>query len=286
MTTRRIFRDVPAGRRWAYLGAALGAAVSIAANVAHSYVPPPRAGNHWSPPAGSVVGAVFWPIILFVVIETFARNPAVNGWWLALKVLGLVPVAIVAAVVSYSHMSGLLASFLIEDDFTVKFGPLAVDGLMVMATGMLIMTSPRPASKDEQHEAVPAGVEQPAPAAASAPTPAPAPAPVEPEPAEGPVEPAAAPPAAPTPSRRRTRTTPAGVPGRRRTTGGAADLRRHEAAWRVVHGGESLRQVARDLVVSPSAVKNWADAGRAGRLAMVKPAESAPLHLVETAVRP
>jgi hypothetical protein len=285
MTTRRIFRDVPAGRRWAYLGAALGAAVSIAANVAHSYVPPPRADDHWSPPAGSVVGAVFWPIILFVVIETFARNPAANGWWLALKVLGLVPVAIVAAVVSYSHMSGLLASFLIEDDFTIRFGPLAVDGLMVMATGMLIMTSPRPASKDEQHEAVPDGVEQPAPAAASAPTPAPTPVPVEPEPADDPVEPAAAPPVAPTPARRRTRTAPAGVPGRRRTTGGAPDPRRGEAAWRVVHGGESLRRVARDLVVSPSAVKNWADAGRAGKFEMVEPAESVPLHLVETAAR-
>ena len=28
------------GRRWAYIGAALGGTVSIAANIAHSYVPP------------------------------------------------------------------------------------------------------------------------------------------------------------------------------------------------------------------------------------------------------
>ena len=31
------------GRGWAYIGAALGGTVSIAANVAHSYVPPPDA---------------------------------------------------------------------------------------------------------------------------------------------------------------------------------------------------------------------------------------------------
>ena len=32
------------GRRWAYIGAALGGTVSIAANIAHSYVPPRAAG--------------------------------------------------------------------------------------------------------------------------------------------------------------------------------------------------------------------------------------------------
>ena len=37
------------GRRWAYLGAALGGTVSIAANIAHSYVPPTDAGAGWSP---------------------------------------------------------------------------------------------------------------------------------------------------------------------------------------------------------------------------------------------
>src|SRR3954464_1236053 len=98
------------GRAWAYLGALLGGAVSIAANVAHSYVPPsgtdPRA---WAPHGGAVVGAVFWPVALFVAVEIFARV----GWppghrWVVLRFGGLLPVALVAAVVSYRHLSGLL----------------------------------------------------------------------------------------------------------------------------------------------------------------------------------
>jgi hypothetical protein len=46
-------------------------------------------------------------------------------------------VALVAAFVSYRHLSGLLEHWS-EDGATVAFGPLAVDGLMVMATGALI----------------------------------------------------------------------------------------------------------------------------------------------------
>lgn len=133
--------DTPTGRGWAYTGAVLGGVVSIAANVAHSYVPPPHAGEAWAPNGGAVIGAIFWPVALFVVIEIFARI----AWpearrWAALRWLGLVPVAVVAAVVSYRHMSGLLA-FYGDDGLTAVIGPLAVDGLMVMATGALIATS-------------------------------------------------------------------------------------------------------------------------------------------------
>jgi hypothetical protein len=47
--------------------------------------------------------------------------------------------------VSYRHLSGLLA-FYGEDGLTVAIGPLAVDGLMVMATGALIATGARRAA--------------------------------------------------------------------------------------------------------------------------------------------
>jgi hypothetical protein len=129
------------GRRWAYAGALLGGAVSIAANVAHSYVPPAGAPADWSPHLGAVVGAVFWPVALFVAIEILARVAWPDGRrWVVLRFGGLLPVAAVAAVVSYRHLSGLLA-FYREDGLTVAVGPLAVDGLMVMATGALIATS-------------------------------------------------------------------------------------------------------------------------------------------------
>jgi hypothetical protein len=131
-----------AGRSWAYLGALVGAGVSVAANVAHSYVPPAGAAPGWSPHTGAVVGAVFWPVALLVAIEVLARVawPA-GGRWLLVRFGGLGPVATVAAVVSYRHLSGLL-SFYGEDAITATVGPLAVDGLMVMATGALLATRP------------------------------------------------------------------------------------------------------------------------------------------------
>lgn len=129
------------GRGWAYLGALLGAGVSVAANVAHSYVPPSDAGPSWSPHAGAVVGAVFWPVALLVAIEDLARVPWPSAArWAVIRLGGLGPVAIVAAVVSYRHLSGLLAYYG-EDGITSTVGPLAVDGLMVMATGALLATT-------------------------------------------------------------------------------------------------------------------------------------------------
>lgn len=129
------------GRGWAYIGLSVGGTVSVAANVAHSYVPPTGAEVGWSPPAGSVIGAVFWPVALFVAVEILARiNWPVGKRWVVLRYAGLLPVALVAAVVSYQHLSGLL-SYYREEKLTSIVGPLAVDGLMVMATGALIATS-------------------------------------------------------------------------------------------------------------------------------------------------
>ncbi|WP_239159896.1 hypothetical protein [Virgisporangium ochraceum] len=131
------------GRGWAYIGATLGGAVSVAANVAHSYVPPADARPGWSPETGAVISAVFWPVALFAAVEILARVPwPAGGRWLAARFLGLLPVALVAAFVSYRHLSGLLAHYG-EDRLTVAVGPLAVDGLMVMATAALIATATR-----------------------------------------------------------------------------------------------------------------------------------------------
>ncbi|MFG1605876.1 DUF2637 domain-containing protein [Actinoplanes sp. NPDC049265] len=131
------------GRGWAYIGAALGGTVSIAANVAHSYVPPADVPVDWTPQTGAVVGAIFWPVALFVATEILARVAWPSGRrWTALRLGGLLPVALVAAFVSYKHLAGLL-HFYGEDTLTAMLGPLAVDGLMVMATGALLATARR-----------------------------------------------------------------------------------------------------------------------------------------------
>jgi hypothetical protein len=130
------------GRGWAYAGILLGGGASVTANIAHSFVPPTHAGPDWTPPVGAVAGATFWPIALFVAVEILARTPWPTGTrWAALRYVGLLPVASVAAVVSYRHLSGLLG-FYGEEPLTATLGPLAVDGLMVMATGALLATAP------------------------------------------------------------------------------------------------------------------------------------------------
>jgi hypothetical protein len=125
---------LPTGRGWAYTGAILGGLVSVTANIAHALIPQ-------NPHTGSVVVAAFWPVSLFVAIEILSRVQWPRGFgWAFLRFGGLSAVAVFAAVVSYRHLSGLL-TYYGEDTITATFGPLAVDGLMVMATGALIATS-------------------------------------------------------------------------------------------------------------------------------------------------
>jgi hypothetical protein len=140
-----------------------GIAVSIAANIAHSFVPPgadelARLGvtaADYRPHGGAVALAVFWPVALLIGIEVVARTPWRQqlGWnWETVARLGLVPVAAVAAMVSYLHLSGLLL-FYGEGDATSYVGPAAIDGLMILCSGALIATAgrrrePEPAEED------------------------------------------------------------------------------------------------------------------------------------------
>ncbi len=128
-------------RFWAYAGTILGGVVSVAANVAHSFIVPAGAPQGWHPEPGAVVGAMAWPFFLFVAVEILARYAFPQGfWWAVLRFCGLIPVALVAAFVSYRHLSGLLTHYG-EDPLVSLVGPLAVDGLMVMATGALLATN-------------------------------------------------------------------------------------------------------------------------------------------------
>ncbi len=186
------------GRAWAYTGASLGGAVSIAANVAHSFIPPANAAPSWSPEPGAVVGAIVWPVFLFVAVEILARVAWPTGLtWQAIRWAGMLPVAAVAALVSYRHLSGLLA-FYGEEPIVCVLGPLAVDGLMVMATGAILATgqpthttsttaadtrpAPTPPAVPTPHPATPASTDDTFLAEpVSSPAPAPLPEPGRPE---------------------------------------------------------------------------------------------------------
>ena len=129
------------GRTWAKGGATAGAAISVAANIAHSYIPPAGAPAEWSPKFGAVLSAVIWPVALFVAIEVLARSEWPSRWyWWLIRVGGLLPIIAVAAVVSYQHLSGLLRYYG-EGQFTQTFGPVAIDGLMVICTAALVASA-------------------------------------------------------------------------------------------------------------------------------------------------
>jgi hypothetical protein len=146
---------------WAYTGMAIAGAASIAANVLHAMIPK-------NPPRGSVFAAGLWPVLLFVAIEILAKvNWPKGRWvirdrkvdeWLLVRLVGLVPVAVVAGVVSYRHMSGLLAHWG-EDPLAATIGPIAVDGLLVMATGALIAAGVARSAPERAQE--PAGAPEP-----------------------------------------------------------------------------------------------------------------------------
>lgn len=162
------------GRKSAWAAFVLGVIVSVAANVAHTWHPATAtlrayaAVHHgsvagWRPGLGAQLAAAFYPCALLLTIEllTRVRWPA-GAAWVAARFGGTGVVAAVAAVVSYRHMAGLLAAYG-EDGLTAMIGPLAVDGLMVVASFALLAIarshSPAPmppAALPDQRERVPA----------------------------------------------------------------------------------------------------------------------------------
>ncbi|HET8661064.1 MAG TPA: DUF2637 domain-containing protein [Micromonosporaceae bacterium] len=110
--------------------------MSVAANVAHSYIAPDDVPAGWAPERGQVFGAAFWPLALAVSSEVLARTTWGKRGRLV-GVIGVALVALVAAVVSYIHLHGLLVHWN-EHAITTWIGPLAVDGLMVVSTAALL----------------------------------------------------------------------------------------------------------------------------------------------------
>lgn len=175
------------GRGWAVTAFGLGVLVSVGANVAHSWYPSnavlQRAGvtaAEWTPELGAMIMSAFYPVALLLTVEILSRVQWPNSiGWAAMRFVGSGAVALVAAIVSYGHMAGLLRAYG-EDELTAGIGPLAVDGMMLVA-GFALLAIGRTSSLAE----VPA-VSTPAPVPAEVRTSVPAP---DPAPAEVPAVP-------------------------------------------------------------------------------------------------
>lgn len=126
----------PSGRVISLVAFAAGITVSIAANMLHAHIGDSPAG-----PA-ELIGAAFWPIALLLALEVLTRVswPAGFWWWGFARFVGVGLVALVAAFVSYRHMAGLLTDWG-EDWWNAHLGPLAVDGLMLIAAAALLAIS-------------------------------------------------------------------------------------------------------------------------------------------------
>lgn len=133
------------GKVWAWAGFGLGVAVSVAGNVAHTYHPSAvvlraagKTADQWRPELGAQLMAAFFPVALLVTVEVLARVQWPRTWgWSATRYGSTSLVAIVAAIVSYGHLNGLMRAYG-EDDLTALIGPLSVDGLMVLCGFALI----------------------------------------------------------------------------------------------------------------------------------------------------
>jgi Protein of unknown function (DUF2637) len=129
------------GRGWAYLGLVLGGAASIAGNVTHTVLTPAATSSGIIVPLElRVPFAVIAPVFLAVGIEVLTRVPWRRNWrhWVV-RVAGVLPIAIAAAVVSFDHLHNL-ALLAGETKLVSIVLPVAIDGLMVMCAVALLLT--------------------------------------------------------------------------------------------------------------------------------------------------
>lgn len=130
------------GKLWtgavAYVSLLVAAGVSMAGNLADTYRT--RAGQVDSL---DKVLAVIWPLFVILAIEMFVnprwkRTPMFQAW----RWLGCLAIGGMAMVASWTHLHDLMAS---RGQLPVVaiLGPLAIDGMAIMATGLILSTRVR-----------------------------------------------------------------------------------------------------------------------------------------------
>lgn len=120
-------------RALAWLTFVIGIIVSVLGNIGHAASDGMLSGE-WA-------GAAFWPLALLLSVEILVRvrwQPEKR--WIIARFTGLIVVSVVAAILSYLHLRSLLI-FWEYGWFQGTIGPLAVDGLMLIAASALLSIS-------------------------------------------------------------------------------------------------------------------------------------------------
>ncbi len=119
----------------AYVALLAGAGLSVAGNVADTYRT--RAG---ATDALDVILAGAWPVLVLLTIELFvSRRWSPERGFQILRWLGCLAIGSMAMMVSWVHLHDLLSS---RGQIlpVATGGPLAIDGMAIMATGLLLST--------------------------------------------------------------------------------------------------------------------------------------------------
>ncbi|MFF0613248.1 helix-turn-helix domain-containing protein [Nocardia tengchongensis] len=138
--TRRT--NKPRGHRVAQAGFVFGSLTSVATNVLHTYLPTVHMPSGLALVIAARIGSAVWPLGLLLSIEVLARVAwrRGRGWALA-RFGGAGTVALGSAVISYSHVRDVLLAWGYGHP-AAEFGPLTLDGLMVVCGFALLSLTP------------------------------------------------------------------------------------------------------------------------------------------------
>lgn len=120
----------------AYLSLAVGSGVSISGNIADTYRVATEVAR--TPDGLDIAISAFWPAAVLLAIEMFVSRlwprtrPMQSVRW-----AGSLGIGFVAMYVSWHHLADLLSSRG-QDGVVATLGPLAIDGLAIMATGLIL----------------------------------------------------------------------------------------------------------------------------------------------------
>lgn len=131
------------GSKWARVGLIFGVVASIAGNVANAFLTPTSVSILLRIPM-----ALIWPIGLFIAVEVLVRNRKARGLLARIGQAGLLTVTVPTAITSFLNLHALMVKAA-EPGIAQLTGPIAIDGLMLGCTIMLLAArvpalAPRP----------------------------------------------------------------------------------------------------------------------------------------------
>ncbi|MFJ9365314.1 DUF2637 domain-containing protein [Nocardia sp. NPDC101769] len=139
MTTRI---EKSRGHKVAWTGFVFGSLTSVATNVLHTFLPTVHMPTGLALVIAARVGAAIWPIGLLLSVEVLSRVAWRRGpGWALARFGGAGTVALGSAVISYSHVRDVLLAWGYGHP-AAEFGPLTLDGLMVVCGFALLSLTP------------------------------------------------------------------------------------------------------------------------------------------------